>query len=68
MGALIDGLRRVGTQEYVVLGTLDTTTWRRGLSGSVTIGEVADTMADFKAYVRVDITPRHWSRKSDAAE
>ena len=70
MGDLIDGLRshRAGTREYVVLGTLDARTWRRGFSGSVTIDEVADTMAAFKAYMRVDITPRHWSRKSDAAE
>jgi hypothetical protein len=68
MGDLIGGLRgnRVSTPEYVVLGTLDVRTWRRGFSGSVTIDEVADTMADFKAYVRVDITPRHWVRKSDA--
>src|SRR5216684_2759606 len=68
MAALIDGLRshRVGAREYVVLGTLDTRTWRRGFSGSVTVAEVTDTMADFKAYMRVDITPRHWTRKSAA--
>jgi hypothetical protein len=59
MRDLIDSLRshRVGSAEDVVLGTLDTTTWRRGLSGSVTIDEGANTMADFKAYRRVDITP-----------
>ena len=68
--AVIDGLlgRRVGTREYVVLGTLDVRTWRRGFSGTVASDDVADTMADFKAYMRVDITPRHWSRKSDATE
>ena len=69
IGDVINGLRshRVGTRDYVVLGTLEASTWRRGLSGSVTIDAVAGTMADFKAYMRVDITPRHWSRKRDAA-
>ena len=41
-------------------------TCRRGLSGSVTVDEVAGKMADFKAHMRVDITPRHWSRKDNA--
>ncbi len=70
MGDMIDGLRshRLDMREYLVLGTLDARTWRRGFSGSVTIDEVADTMADFKAYMQVDITPRHWSRKNDAVE
>ena len=39
-----------------------------GLSGSVTIQQVKEHMADFKAYMRVEITPRHWSRKDDSAE
>ena len=70
MDDLIDGLRghRGGTREYVVLGTLDVRTWRRGLSGTVTSDEVTGAMADFKAYMRVDITPRHWSRSGDVTE
>lgn len=70
MDDLIDGLlgHRGGTREYVVLGTLDVGTWRRGLSGTVTGDEVAGAMADFKAYMCVDITPRHWSRPDDATE
>ena len=29
---------------------------------------VKDDMADFKAYVQVSITPRHWSRERKAAD
>jgi hypothetical protein len=52
--------------EDVVLGTLDARTRRRGLSGNVTVDEVAGAMADFKAFMRVDVTPRHRSRSDDA--
>ena len=48
---------------YFVVGTLGSVTWRGGLSGSVTIEEVQQDMADFKAYMRVEITPRHWAPK-----
>jgi len=70
MDHLIDSLRspRVGGREYLVLGTLASRTWRQGFSGSVTIDEVVDAMADFKTYMRVDITPRRWSRGSEATE
>lgn len=52
-----------GASPYLVLGTLDSKTWRQGMSGGVAIQHVRDHMADFKAYMRVDITPRHWARK-----
>lgn len=70
MDDVIDGLGsyRGDTREYVVLGTLDVRTWRRGLSATVTSDEVAGAMADFKACVRVDVKPRHWSRSGDATE
>src|SRR5438309_2002877 len=70
MDHVIDGLldHEGAAREYVVLGTLDTRTWRRGLSGTVTSDEVTGSMADFKACMRVDVTPRQWSRKSDSAE
>ena len=69
MDRLIGGLENPGVKrrEYIVLATLDPKTWRRGFSGSVTVDEVAGTMADFNAYMRVGITPRHWS-KGDADE
>jgi hypothetical protein len=48
---------------YLVLGTLGFGTWRDGMSAGVTIEEVRQDMADFKAYMRVEITPRHWAPK-----
>jgi len=63
MNRLIDHLRPDAAtgQPYLVLGTLETKTWRDGMSGNVTIQQVKEHLADFKAYVRVDITPRHWA-------
>jgi hypothetical protein len=52
-----------GGQPYVVLGTLAAKTWREGMSGRVTIQQLKEHMADFKVYMRVDITPRHWARR-----
>ena len=52
----------------MVLGTLESKTWRQGLLGGVTIGDVVEDMADLKAYMQVDITPRHWSRKGETTE
>ena len=49
---------------YLVLGTLGPVTWRNGMSGNVTIEQVRHDMADFKAYMRVEITPRHWAPKN----
>jgi hypothetical protein len=48
---------------YLVLGTLGSGTWRDGMRGRVTIEEVRHDMADFKAYMRVEITPRRWTSK-----
>jgi hypothetical protein len=31
------------------------------MSGGVTLEEVKGDKADFKAYMRVEITPRHWA-------
>jgi hypothetical protein len=54
-------------REYLVLGTLGTKTWRRGLSGSVTVQELVDHMADFKDYMRIDYTPGGWYRSDETA-
>lgn len=51
---------------YVVLGTLGSGTWREGMSRGVTIEAVKHDMADFKALMRVEISPRHWAPKHDA--
>lgn len=54
--------------EYLILGTIGSATWREGLSGCITIEEIKNDMADFKAYMRVEGTPQHWSRKGNAAD
>jgi hypothetical protein len=43
--------------EYVVLGTIDTHAYRRGLAGGVSLDEVKEHMADFKSYWKMDVTP-----------
>ena len=50
----------IGQPDYVVLGTLDRHTWRRGLQGDVQLADVRRSMADFKKYLRVEVTPAHW--------
>ena len=54
--------------EYVILGTLGSDTWRDGMRAGVTIEDVRTDMADFKAYLRVQITPRHWGLKDTATD
>jgi hypothetical protein len=44
---------------YVVLGTLGSGTWRAGMRQSISIEQVKHDMADFVAYMKVEITPRH---------
>jgi hypothetical protein len=53
---------------YLVLGTLGSGTWRDGMRGGVTIEEVRRDMADFKVYMRVEITPRHRAPKDSPEE
>lgn len=52
---------------YLVLGTLGSGTWREGMNLGVTIDDVKHDMADFKAFMRVEISPRHWAAKHDAS-
>jgi hypothetical protein len=47
--------------EYLVLGTLGSGTWRAGMRESISIEQVKHDMADFIAYIKVEITPRHWA-------
>jgi uncharacterized C2H2 Zn-finger protein len=47
-------------REYVVLGTIDRRTWRRGFIGEAQLADVRQHMADFKKYLKVDVTPAHW--------
>jgi hypothetical protein len=66
---VIDGLaaRSDFTATYVVLGTLGLGTWREGVSRGVAIEQVKHAMADFKAVMRIEISPRRWAPKHDAA-
>lgn len=66
---LIDALRQGKSEkrEFLVLGTLGTKTWRRGLSDKVTVQELIDHMADFKDYMRIDYTPGGWYRSGETA-
>lgn len=66
---LIDALGPGTTekQKYLVLGTLGTKTWRRGLSDRVTVQELIDHMADFKDYTRIDYTRGGWYRSDETA-
>lgn len=44
--------------EYLVLGTLGSGTWRAGMRERILIEQVKRDMADFVAYMKVEITPR----------
>jgi hypothetical protein len=53
-------------QDYVVLGTIDRRTWRRGMAGDAQLAEIREHMADFKKYLKVDVVPAHWERSNHA--
>ena len=69
---LIDGLgddrAKSKKREYLVLGTVESQTWRRGASVGVTLDELIQYMADFKAYMRIDYMPGGSHRSSTAAD
>jgi hypothetical protein len=56
-----------GSPDYLVLGTVAPRVWRAGLARGVTLDAVRASMADFKRYMRVDVTPRGWYREPEAA-
>jgi hypothetical protein len=53
--------------EYVVLGTIDRRVWRRGLAGDTQLADVREHMADFKRYLRVNVTPARWELSNGRA-
>jgi hypothetical protein len=53
------------TPDYVVLGTSDRRTYRRGLAGAASIEDVKAHTSDFKSYWTVRITPRGWYPTSE---
>jgi hypothetical protein len=54
-------------RDYVVLGTIDRRTWRRGLAGETQLLDIREHMADFKKYLKVDVIPRHWEPSHETA-
>jgi hypothetical protein len=65
---LLSTVITVPTPDYVVLGTSDRLTYRRGLAGSASIGDVKAHTSDFKSYSNVEITPRGWHPKSETGK
>lgn len=55
-------VRAAITPGYLVLGTVEARAWRRGLT-SVPIAAMVQHIADFKTYVRLEITPQHWKKR-----
>ncbi len=54
-------------REYVVLGTIDRRTWRRGLVGEAQLADIRQHMADFKKHLKVDVTRAHWEQSTGDA-
>lgn len=50
---------------YLVLGTVAARVWRVGIARGVSLETVKESMADFKEYLRVDVTPGGWYREDD---
>ena len=51
--------------EYIVLGTVDRRTHRRGLAGSASLDDVRAHTSDFKSYWKVEVTPAGWYPRTD---
>jgi hypothetical protein len=61
LGVMVAG----SNPEYVVLGTADRTTYRRGLTGGTSLEDVKAHTADFKSYWKVEVTPAGWYPKNE---
>ncbi len=46
--------------DYLVLGTVDSQVWRRGLTGGVSFGELLRHMADFSGHMQIEQIGRGW--------
>ena len=51
----------IGRRDYLVLGTVDPKVWRRGLTGGVSLAEIAQHMADFRKYMGIEQTGQGWA-------
>jgi hypothetical protein len=54
----------VSKPDYLVLGTADRRTYRRGLAGAASPDDVKAHTSDFKSYWNVDVTPAGWYPKN----
>ncbi len=46
--------------DYLVLGTVESQVWRRGLTGGVSFGELVRNMADFRRHMQIEQIGRGW--------
>ena len=46
--------------DYLVLGTVDSLVWRRGLTGDVSFDELLRNMADFSRHMQIEQIGRGW--------
>jgi hypothetical protein len=55
----IEGSRR--PLDYLVLGTVDSDVWRRGVTGGVSFDELVSNMADFRKHMQIEQIGRGWA-------
>ena len=51
--------------EYLVLGTLEPTSWRKREKEPIRFGNVQERVHDFKEYLKVKYIPAHWGPAED---
>jgi hypothetical protein len=65
LDALLSTVVKTSKPEYIVLGTVDRRTYRRGLAGAAFLDDVRGHTADFKSYWNVEVTPAGWYPKNE---
>jgi hypothetical protein len=50
---------------YMVLGTVETRTWKAGMAGGQNMGQLIDHLSEFKKHISLDLDPGGW-RPADA--
>jgi hypothetical protein len=62
---LLSTVAAVSKPDYLVLGTADRQTFRRGLVGALSLDDVKVHTSDFKSCWNVEITPAGWYPKTE---
>lgn len=65
LDALLSTVVKMSKPEYIVLGTVDRRTHRRGLAGAASLDDVRGHTADFKSHWNVEVTPAGWYPKNE---